>query len=399
MRASTTFISASLLGLAATALSQSNSVSTTPHAQYSSSVGVLGCKINTNRVAYWPGSVDCTNICVKLSYEDRSVFLLRIDQSGGAHDISYDAWNYLQTGQSATVDPIAGGSVAMEYEEVDASQCADLIYTEGSKLPLSASNSMNFLTSCLAQPTSWVAQNYVLYNICDPICTLGFDETCSLDLAVSNQASCPHTLGLTSPLTTAPVYDVQYETGDLVSAGTSQPAPPGTKIQESIGEPGSPSQSSGSSSPQPTPSPGAFLEVSSSLPGSQPTQSTSIVAESPSTTSATTSGSAATSELPSGPGSNATALTTASPTTTSTVVLSAVYANRTATYTTASASGNPGTQTTMSVVTVFTGAGTTSGSPTAAPSTRPASAGYRTAHVPVLILGSTILITSILSIF
>ena len=398
MRGSGTLISASLLGLAATALSQSNSVSTTPHAQFSSSVGVLGCKINTNRVAYWPGAVDCTNICVKLTYGERSVFLLRIDQSGGAHDISYDAWNYLQTGQSATVDPITGGSVAMEYEEVDASQCADLIYTNGSKLPLSASNSMNFLTSCLDQPNSWVAQNYVLYNICDPICTLGFDETCTLDLTVSNQASCPHTLGLTSPLTTVPVYDVQYQSGDLVSAGTGQPAPAGTKIQESIGEPGSAGQSADSSSPQPTPSPAAFIEVSSSLPGSQPTQSTTIVAPSSSTTSTTTSDSAATSELPNGPASNATALTTASPAT-STAALSASYANRTATYITTSASSNAGTQTTMSVVTVLTGAGTPTGSPTVVPSTGPASAGYRTAHVPVLILGSTILITSILSIF
>src|SRR3569833_2656431 len=85
---------------------------TTPHDSYSSSVGVLGCKINTDRVAYWPGSVDCNNICVKLSYGGRSVHLLRIAQSGGAYDISYDAWNYLQTGKSATTDPITGGTGA-----------------------------------------------------------------------------------------------------------------------------------------------------------------------------------------------------------------------------------------------------------------------------------------------
>ncbi|KAK3382183.1 hypothetical protein B0T24DRAFT_516079, partial [Lasiosphaeria ovina] len=190
----------------------------TPHDSYSSSVGVLGCKINTDRVAYWPGSVDCNNICVKLTYGSRSVHLLRIDQSGGAYDISYDAWNYLQTGSSATADPIAGGTVAMDYQEVDASECADLIYTPGSKLPLSAANSMNFVASCLSQPNSWVAKNYVLYNICDAICTLGFDETCSLDLATSNQPSCPHTLGLTNTLTSAPVYNIQYVTGKTVVA-------------------------------------------------------------------------------------------------------------------------------------------------------------------------------------
>ncbi len=55
-------------------------VSVTPHDMYSSSVGVLGCKINTNRVAYWPMSVDCDNICVQVSYQGRSLNLLRIDQ-------------------------------------------------------------------------------------------------------------------------------------------------------------------------------------------------------------------------------------------------------------------------------------------------------------------------------
>ncbi|KAH7110030.1 hypothetical protein B0J13DRAFT_462591, partial [Dactylonectria estremocensis] len=49
-----------------------------PHEQYSSSVGVLGCKINTNRVAYWPRPVSCDDICVQITYEDREVYLLRI---------------------------------------------------------------------------------------------------------------------------------------------------------------------------------------------------------------------------------------------------------------------------------------------------------------------------------
>ncbi|KAK6205924.1 hypothetical protein LQW54_008116 [Pestalotiopsis sp. IQ-011] len=206
--------------LAFAAGTAATSVSTTPHDSYSSSIGVLGCKIDTNRVAYWPGSVDCNNLCVKLTYGDRSVNLLRVDQSGGAYDISYDAWAYLQTGKSATVDAITGGGVDMEYEEVDASECADLIQTDGSKLPLSASNSMNFLSSCLAEPDSWVAQNHVLYNICDSVCTLGFDETCTLDLSVSNQPSCPHTLGLTTTLAGAAVTNIEYESGKAVVAGS-----------------------------------------------------------------------------------------------------------------------------------------------------------------------------------
>ncbi len=203
----------------------------TPHDSYSSSVGVLGCKINTNRVAYWPMSVDCTNICVSLSYGGRSVHLLRVDQSGGAYDVSYDAWNYLMTGYSATSKPTAGGAIAMEYENLDASKCADLIHTDGHSLPLSAANSMNFLASCLSQSNSWVANNYVLYNILDSICSWGFDEECALDLSTSNQPKCSHTLGNPVALTNAPVYNIQYPNGKsvLASAGqtgqTSQTAP------------------------------------------------------------------------------------------------------------------------------------------------------------------------------
>lgn len=192
----------------------------TPHEEYSSSVGVLGCKINTDRVAYWPMAVDCNNICVKLSYQGRSLYLLRVDQSGGAYDISYDAWNYLSTGESATVRPTAGGAVTMEYENAPMSACKSLIKTHNHKLAFSAANSMNFVDSCSHQAGSWVADNYVLYNIGDSICRLGYDEVCHLDTAVSNQASCPHQLGLYPLLTSAPVYNIKYPTGEKYIAGT-----------------------------------------------------------------------------------------------------------------------------------------------------------------------------------
>ncbi|KAK0650010.1 hypothetical protein B0T16DRAFT_411034 [Cercophora newfieldiana] len=262
MSAFRTFTFLPTLALALAGCAAAEGVWTTPHDSYSSSVGVLGCKINTDRVAYWPGSVDCDKICVKLSYQGRSVHLLRIDQSGGAYDISYDAWNYLQTGKSAAIDPIAGGTVAMDYEEVDASECADLIYTEGSKLPLSASNSINYLSSCLAQPNSYVAQNYVLYNICDAICSLGQDEECQLDLAVSNQPSCPHTLGLTTTLTTAPVYNIQYQSGDVVVAGTGEVADPQIKTPSEVAPGPKDTVQKPPASPkvQPSPSAGIFKE-------------------------------------------------------------------------------------------------------------------------------------------
>lgn len=198
-------------------------ISATPHASYSSSIGVLGCKINTNRVAYWPIPVTCDDLCVKVSLGDRSLHLLRIDQSGGAYDMSYDAWNWLQTGKSATKDPIAGGGVAMTYENASASACSNLIHTDG--LPLSAANSMNFLFSCLADDSSWVAQNHVLFNIQDSVCSLGYDEKCTLDWQDgANQPTCPHTLGLAPALTSAPVYNIEYPSGQEVLASTGEPA-------------------------------------------------------------------------------------------------------------------------------------------------------------------------------
>lgn len=203
------------------------SISATPHAQYSSSIGVLGCKINTNRVAYWPMAVDCNSICVKLTYGSRSVHLLRIDQSGGAYDVSYDAWNYLQTGKSATEDPIAGGGVAMTYENASVSDCSSLIKTSGGGLPLSAANSMDFLFSCLDvdddDTTTWVGENYALFNIDDSLCSLGYDEKCTLDWeSGANQPTCPHTLGLQTALTSDPVYDIEYPTGQKVLASTGE---------------------------------------------------------------------------------------------------------------------------------------------------------------------------------
>ncbi|KAL2151090.1 hypothetical protein VTH82DRAFT_6188 [Thermothelomyces myriococcoides] len=206
---------------AVTARAAKKTVWATPHESYSSSIGVPGCKVDTNRIAYWPASVDCDKICVSLSYEGRTVHLLRIDQSEGAYDVSYDAWNYLLTGFSATEKPTTGGPVAMEYEDADPSACADLIHTKDHKLPLSASNSMNFLSSCLSRDT-WVGNNYVLYNILDPVCSWGADEVCQLDWPAENQPKCPSQLGAPSVLNDEPVYNIQYSTGNTIDASTGQ---------------------------------------------------------------------------------------------------------------------------------------------------------------------------------
>ncbi|QUC23429.1 uncharacterized protein UV8b_07670 [Ustilaginoidea virens] len=188
----------------------------TPHDQYSSSVGVLGCKINTNRVAYWPGMPDCSNICVKVSYQGRSVNLLRIDQSGGAHDISYDAWNYLAFGKSAKEEPHMGGGITMQFEDVPAAECKHLL--DDGKLPLQAAGSMPFLVSCLAQKDSWVAKNHQLYNIATATCTLGHDEKCSFTgNNGANQPMCPHMLNDPAKLNQA-VVNIAYGTGKEVAA-------------------------------------------------------------------------------------------------------------------------------------------------------------------------------------
>ncbi|KAL7796142.1 hypothetical protein V8C37DRAFT_414421 [Trichoderma ceciliae] len=212
----TVLLAASAATVSAVAVRRDQSASVTPHEQYSSSIGVLGCLINTNRVAYWPMPIDCNNICVKVTNGGRSLNLLKIDQSAGAYDISYDAWNYLVFGESATTDPQTGGGVNMDYEFVDVSECNDLL--DNGKLPLSAANSIDYVASCISEPSSWVAKNYELINIDDPVCKFGYNEVCTLDLNVSNQPSCPHTLGSQNPDTGLSVTNIVYGTGKTETA-------------------------------------------------------------------------------------------------------------------------------------------------------------------------------------
>lgn len=186
--------------------------SMTPHEKYSSSVGVLGCKINTNRIAYWPGPVSCNDICIKVSYADRSLKLLKVDSSDGAFDLSYDAWNFLAFGKSAKEEPHQAGGIGMVYELVPPEDCRHLLHD--GLLPLSASNGMNYLTHCLSQPNSWVANNYDLINIVDPAtCKYGWDESCFLDTAISGNPQCPHKLGSMQRSTERKVTNIEYGTG------------------------------------------------------------------------------------------------------------------------------------------------------------------------------------------
>jgi hypothetical protein len=197
--------------------SKRDTISITPHDAFSSSVGVLGCKINTDRVAYWPSAVSCDKMCVRVSANGRSVNLLKIDSSGGAYDIAYDAYNYLVTGKSATEDPIMGGGVSATYEDVDMSECEHLLLTEDKTLAFTAANSMNFVTSC-KQTDSWVGNNFSLFNIANSACTLGVNERCEYpDLNLGNQPICPHQLGLQTALDLA-VQNIAYGTGVVTKA-------------------------------------------------------------------------------------------------------------------------------------------------------------------------------------
>jgi hypothetical protein len=201
---------AATLSMATVALAAG--VSITPHDSFSSSIGVLGCHINTNRVAYWPLQPGCDSLCKKVTSNGRSVHLLHIDTSGGAYDISYDAWNYLNVGVGAAQQPTMGGGIPAEWEDAPMKDCADLITTPDGKLPLSAANSMNTYAGCPAG--SWLRDNAALYNIQNSACTLGYNEVCTLDLSTgANQATCAHILGAQNPLSGLAVTNIAYGTG------------------------------------------------------------------------------------------------------------------------------------------------------------------------------------------
>jgi hypothetical protein len=201
-------------------------VSITPHPYYSSSEGVLGCKIDTDHVAYWPSPVDCgESMCLKLSTLDgaREVYVLRVDQSqpynqtAPAHDVSYNAWNYLYKGVWATETPYGGGGIDVTYSTIPMtdSNCKALLKNPGKKLPISAGTGMNYVNKCLAQPGSWASTNIGLWNIRTQACTIGYDEECSV---VGKDPNCTHPPGTGPAITNLPVWDVQYLTGKLVLA-------------------------------------------------------------------------------------------------------------------------------------------------------------------------------------
>lgn len=210
-------------GLNGTRMVASGEIWLTPHDHFSSSVGVLGCKTDINHMAYWPEAISCDNFCVEVSYKGRSALFMHLDNSAGAHDISFENWNYLQTGFPASeknhIEPSAGFTA--QYQTVDPNRCRSLIKTASGKMPFSAATSINFIANCvLNQPNSWIAKNFELWNIYDSQCNLGHNELCETpDLKNGfNQAKCPHILGSQDKLEGQDVWNILYPSGEKEEA-------------------------------------------------------------------------------------------------------------------------------------------------------------------------------------
>lgn len=153
----------------------------TPHVQFASSAGVLGCKININRVGYLPTFPGCDNMCVRIRnpVTDFQLTVLHVDQSQGAHDISADAFAFLITGKGALGQTVPSDPTEMEYSVVPMEQCHEHIHTEGNKMPIIAVNP-NAVVNCMQNsPRSWLARNHVLLNYANSCCTLGSETVCS----------------------------------------------------------------------------------------------------------------------------------------------------------------------------------------------------------------------------
>jgi hypothetical protein len=59
-------------------MAAASAVGATPRVEYSSSVGVLGCKINIDLVAYWPKPVERDRFCAKLTTDKGNLNVLQL---------------------------------------------------------------------------------------------------------------------------------------------------------------------------------------------------------------------------------------------------------------------------------------------------------------------------------
>jgi hypothetical protein len=196
-------------------------ISLNSHVQYSSSMGVLGCMINTNRIAYWPLTPPCDNPCVKLTAPNgNTINVLHIDTSGGSYDISMDAYKTLKYGPGwRTINTLPEAMWdGVKYEYVPIDQCADILHN--GKLPVMAKSPNKHLECKASSPASIWATGVELYDIDDTQCLRGVMQTCQI-LPGDNNPKCANgnQAGYSG---NAPLVGINTVT-DVSEAGVDQP--------------------------------------------------------------------------------------------------------------------------------------------------------------------------------
>lgn len=159
----------------------SGTIALDSHVEYSSSMGVIGCLINTNRVAYFPTTPPCSNPCIKLTAPNgNTINVLHIDQSGGSYDISMDAYKTLKYGadwKSMNALPEAKWD-GVTYEYVFMDQCADIL-PQGT-LPVLAKSPNKYVSCAASEPQSFWATHTQFYDVDDARCLRGVMQTCEM---------------------------------------------------------------------------------------------------------------------------------------------------------------------------------------------------------------------------
>ncbi|KAG9202703.1 hypothetical protein G6514_003955 [Epicoccum nigrum] len=159
----------------------SGTIALDSHVEYSSSMGVIGCLVNTNRIAYFPMTPPCSNPCIKLTAPNgKSINVLHIDQSGGSYDISMDAYKTLKYGAGwASINALPEAKWdGVKYEYVPMDQCKDIL-PEG-KLPVLAKSPNKYVECAASEPQSFWAKNTQFYDIDDTRCLRGVMQKCEM---------------------------------------------------------------------------------------------------------------------------------------------------------------------------------------------------------------------------
>lgn len=144
-------------------------------------MGVIGCLVNTNRIAYFPMTPPCSNPCIKLTAPNgNTINVLHIDQSGGSYDISMDAYKTLKYGAGwASINALPEAKWdGVKYEYVSMDQCKGIL--PSGKLPVIAKSPNKYVECVASEPQSFWAKNTQFYDIDDARCLRGVMQTCEM---------------------------------------------------------------------------------------------------------------------------------------------------------------------------------------------------------------------------